>query len=340
MTTLWYLILGGMLIAFAVFDGLNLGTGAMHLLLGKNNNERRVQLGAVGPVWFGYEVWLLAAGGSMVSAFPTLYAKSFSGFYIVLNLVLWLLIIRGTSIEFRHQVDNDLWRGFWDVWYCISSALLAILFGAAVGNVIRGVPFDEHLNFTGSLGLALNPYAILVGVLSLVYLAMHGSLFVAVKSGIDEHRERAHKVGGWLYAAAVVLMLLTTAVSPLARPGLLDNFHRFPALVILPLLTIAGAVGIGVSLKAGNDNRALVSSAITLAALMGSAGASLWPNLLPNLGQASNGLTIYNTAAPQADLTIAAILNLIGVVAVVLYGIYVHKVFKGRVDLAQTGHAY
>ena len=196
MNTLWFIILGGMLTVFAILDGLNLGTGAMHLILGKNDNERRVQLGAVGPVWFGYEVWLLAAGGSMVTAFPDLYAKSFSGFYIVLNIVLWLLIIRGSSIEFRHQVENDLWRNFWDTCYSVSSILLAVLFGAAVGNVFRGVPFigDTH-TFVGSLGLALNPYAILVGVLSLLFLAMHGSLFLALKSGIDEHRDRHEQRG-------------------------------------------------------------------------------------------------------------------------------------------------
>ncbi|HEY3332850.1 MAG TPA: cytochrome d ubiquinol oxidase subunit II [Capsulimonadaceae bacterium] len=341
MSTLWFLILGGMLIAFAVLDGLNLGTGAMHLILGKNNDERRVHLASVGPVWFGYEVWLLAAGGSMVSAFPDLYAKSFSGFYIVLNIVLWLLIVRGTSIEFRQQVDNDMWRNFWDACYSVSSILLAVFFGAAVGNVFRGVPFIGTTGtFIGSLGLALNPYAILVGVLSLVYLAMHGSLFLAVKSGIDEHRDRARKYAGVIYAIVVVVALLTTGASFLVRPDLLGNFTRWPVLFLIPLLSIAGFVGIGVSLRKKNDIQALYSSAAALVGLMGSAGASLYPNLLPNLGQATGGLTIANTAAPEANLIVAGVINIVGTVIVILYAVYVHKIFSGRVELKDADHAY
>lgn len=341
MNTVWFLILGGMLITFAVLDGLNLGTGAMHLILGKTDRERRVHFGAVGPVWFGYEVWLLAAGGSMVSAFPDLYAKSFSGFYIVLNLVLWLLIVRGTSIEFRQQVDNDLWRNFWDVCYSVSSILLAVLFGAAVGNVFRGVPFigDTH-NFIGSLEVALNPYAILVGVLSLLYLSMHGSLFLALKSGVDEHRDRARKAAGITYILVVVVALLTTVASVFVRTDLLASFQKCPVLFLLPVLSLAGFVGIGVQLKRKADLRALYASAIALIGLMGSAGASLYPNLLPNLGHPTGGLTIYNTAAPESNLVVAGVINIVGTLAVVLYAIYVHKIFSGRIDGADAEHAY
>ena len=340
MTTIWYLLLGFMLVAFAVLDGMNLGAGALHLILGRNNDERRTHFAAVGPLWWGYEVWLLAAGGSMVSAFPILYAKSFSGFYLVLTIVLWMLIIRGTSIEFRQQVDNDLWRAFWDAWYCISSVLLAILFGAAVGNVIRGVPFDSHLDFIGSFALALNPYAVLIGVLSLAYLSMHGALFVAVKTAIDAHREWAIKVAGFLFIAVVVLIVLATGVSFPVRPSLSANYIHYPVLFILPILTVVGLVGIGVSLKAANPLRGLASSALTLAGLMGSAGASLYPTLLPNLGQATGGLTIANTSAPHADLQIAAVLNVIGIIMVVVYGAYIHRVFGGKVNIYEEGHAY
>ena len=276
----------------------------------------------------------------MVSAFPILYAKSFSGFYLVLTLVLWMLIVRGSSIEFRQQVDNDLWRGFWDVCYCISSALLAILFGAAVGNVIRGVPFNSNLDFTGSFALALNPYAVLVGVLSLVYLCMHGSLFIALKTAFDEHRVRALKSAGILYAAVVVLIVLTTAASFPSRHGLGANFMHHPILFLLPIITIIGIIGIGCSLKAKNPLSGLAASAMALAGLMGSAGASLYPAILPKLGQASGGLTVYNTSAPEADLMLAAVLNLVGIAIVIVYSTYVHKVFGGKVNIYEEGPAY
>jgi cytochrome d ubiquinol oxidase subunit II len=340
MTTIWYLLLGFMLIAFAILDGMNLGAGAMHLVLGRNNDERRTHFAAVGPLWWGYEVWLLAAGGSMVSAFPILYAKSFSGFYLVLTLVLWMLIIRGTAIEFRQQVDNDLWRGFWDACYCVSSVLLAVLFGAAVGNVIRGVPFNSHLDFTGSFGLALNPYAILIGVLSLAYLSMHGAIFIALKTAIAEHFDWAIKVAGVLFVAVVVLIVLATGLSFPVRPDLATNYVRYPVLFVLPILTLVGIIGIGSSIKGRNPSRALAASAITLAAMMASAGASLYPSLLPNLGQATGGLTIANTSAPEADLQLAAVLNIAGIVAVICYAAYVHKVFGGTVNIYEEDHAY
>lgn len=342
MTTFWYLLLGCMLIAFAILDGLNLGSGAMHLFLGRSNDERRTHFAAIGPVWWGYEVWLLAAGGSMVSAFPVLYAKSFSGFYLVLNVVLWLLIIRGTSIEFRQQVENDLWHGFWDVWYCLSSALLAVLFGAAVGNVIRGVPMGPNFDFTGSFALALNPYAILVGVLSLVYLCMHGSLFIAEKTSLEEHRARALRSANVLYIAAVVLAVLTTAATFTVRRDMAANFTHFPALALLPLITIGGLIGIGVSMKGRKPGNALLCSAVALAGLMGSAGASLYPNLLPNLSPGGLSLTVHNASAPSNDLVLSAALNVIGLIAVAIYGAYVHKVFRGPVKVSafEEGHAY
>ena len=340
MNTLWFLILGGMLVVFAILDGANLGVGAMHLVLGKTDNERRTQLGSIGPVWFGYEVWLIAAGGSMVSAFPDLYAKSFSGFYLVLTLVLWLMLIRGSSIEFRHQLHDGMWSGFWDVCYCASSALLAVLFGAAVGNVVRGVPFNSTGNFIGSFSLALNPYAVLVGVLSLVYLAMHGSIYTAVKTGIDEHRKRAFKWASGLFAVAIVLMVGVTLASLLIRPDLLDNFHRFPILCLLPIVTLAGIVALALSLNARKPSRAFAASAATLAGLMGSAGASLYPNLLPNLGCKTGGLTIYNSAAPHTSLALTAAINLVGLSAVLVYGLYVHKVFAGKVVVSDESHAY
>ena len=190
MNTVWFMVLGALLVGYAVLDGLDLGIGTLHMFLGRNDNERRTNFQVIGPFWAGYEVWLLTAGGSMVAAFPRLYAASFSGFYIVLTLVLWLLLMRGGALEFRSHMKSPLWRDFWDLIFSVSSALLAILFGAAVGNVVRGVPLDAAGNFQGSLLMALNPYAVVVGVLSLVLLAMHGANLLAAKT-TDIQRARA-----------------------------------------------------------------------------------------------------------------------------------------------------
>src|SRR5512143_1410453 len=180
--TLWFLVLTLMLAGYAVLDGFDLGVGALHLLVGRSREEREVAINAIGPVWNGNEVWLIAAGGSMVVAFPHLYAAAFSGFYLALMIVLWLLILRGVAIELRHQVDNALWRDACDTTFSAASALLTVLFGVAVGNVLRGVPLDADGTFVGSFALLLNPFALLCGILSLAALSLHGAAYLAMKT--------------------------------------------------------------------------------------------------------------------------------------------------------------
>ena len=178
----WFVVLAAMLTGYAVLDGFDLGAGILHLWLGRTADERARVIDAIGPVWNGNEVWLIAAGGAMVAAFPRLYAASFSGFYLALMLVLWLLLLRGIAIEFRHQVDSELWREAWDVVFAGSSTLLALLFGVAVGNVLRGVPLDAEGQFRGSFALMLNPFAVLAGLVSVAVLAVHGAAWIALKT--------------------------------------------------------------------------------------------------------------------------------------------------------------
>lgn len=339
MNTAWFIVLGTMLIGYAILDGFDLGVGTLHLILGRNDAERRTNLNAIGPFWFGYEVWLLVAGGSMVAAFPRLYAASFSGFYLVLTLVLWLLIARGTSIEFRSHVASPLWRDFWDFAFCGSSALLAVLFGAAVGNVIRGVPLDATGNFQGSFALALNPYAILIGLLSVTFLAMHGAGYIAFKSDGDQ-RARARLWAGRLWLASAALTLAATGASFAVRHGLGANFAQAPVLLLLPL---AGAAAFGGNLlfrKREQDGRAVVASSLAIAAFMGTAGASLYPLLLPALGQPGRGLDIFNAAAPRHNLETALAIALISMTLVIGYNIYIHRIFRGTVEVHPGEHGY
>jgi len=339
MNTVWFIILGLLLIGYAILDGLDLGVGSLHLLLGKTDRERRNNLNVIGPFWAGYEVWLITAGGAMVAAFPRLYAASFSGFYIVLNLVLWLLLIRGGAIEFRSHIKTTIWRDFWDVVFTLSSALLAILFGAAVGNVVRGVPLDADGNFTGSLISALNPFAIVVGVLSLALLAMHGANLVAAKT-IDEQRHRARGIAKVLWYATAVLTVATTALAFWARPSIDSNFQLYPELFILPLLALVSLVAIPILQNRDEFGKAVYAGGVLLLGLMGSAGASLYPFLLPELGSSTGGLTIYNAAAPRHNLELALPLLLVAMAIVIAYHVYIHKVFAGTVHSSPGDASY
>jgi cytochrome d ubiquinol oxidase subunit II len=326
--TAWFIVLGLLLIGYAVLDGFDLGIGTLHFVLGRSDAERRSSLKVIGPFWFGYEVWLLVAGGSMVAAFPRLYAASFSGFYLVLMLVLWLLIGRGTAIEFRSQVADPLWRGFWDFAFCGTSLLLAVLFGAAVGNVVRGVPLDATGNFQGSLALALNPFAIAVGLLSAALLAMHGAHYLAWKTN-GSQQALARLWAKRLFPAVVVLSALATVFAFFVRSDLAANFARDPLLLILPALAVASLAAIFLYQRQAKDALAVGAGSVFLAALMGSAGASLYPLLLPDLGHPGQGLSILNAASPPHTLETALAVNLVMMSIVIAYNIYIHRVFQG-----------
>lgn len=339
MNTVWFIVLGAFLTGYAILDGIDLGVGALHLPIAKTDAERRTDFNAIGPVWAGYEVWLVAAGGSMVAAFPRLYAASFSGFYLVLTLVLWLLIARGGGIEARSHVDDPMWKGFWDVVFSVSSILLALLYGAAVGNVVRGVPLDPSGNFLGTFSLTLNPFSLLCGVLSVVLLALHGAHFLAVKSA-GAQEERAKRYAGWLYWAVLVLSIAATAFAFVVRPGAGANFAAHPYLLFVPLIAVVALAAIPILQKRNDFNKALFASAALIAGLMGSAGASIYPFLLPALGRSGQGLTIANGAAPEHNLVTALIANLVAMTAVILYGIYIHRVFRGTVRVHAGEHGY
>ncbi len=339
MNTAWFILLGGLLVGYAILDGIDLGIGMLHLALGKNDAERRTNLNAIGPFWTGYEVWLLVAGGSMVAAFPHLYAVSFSGFYLVLTLVLWLLIGRGVGIEFRSHIQDPMWRSFWDAVFCVSSFLLAVLFGAAVGNVVRGVPFDSLGNFQESFALALNPYAILIGLLSVALLATHGANFLATKTDGDQ-QARARLWASRLWYGVAALTLAATVSSFFVRADLSANFLRYPFLSVLPFLALLSLAAVPFFQRRGEDGKAVYAGAVLIGTLMASAGASLYPMMLPDLGKPEQGLTIYNCAAPHRDLVTAFVANLIGMTFVIGYHIVIHRVFRGTVKVAPGEHGY
>jgi cytochrome d ubiquinol oxidase subunit II len=234
MEILWFCIITFMLCMYVILDGFDLGAGILHLSAARNNDERRSVLGAIGPFWDGNEVWLIAAGGTLYFAFPRLYASSFSGFYLPLMIVLWLLILRGLGIEMRHQVDHPMWRSFWDGTFSIASALLAIFLGAALGNVVRGVPLSPEGYFFTPLWTSftvqpdagiLDWFTVLMGLVGLSTLAVHGGNYIAMKTTGDVHmRARAHaRVWSW----GVLLSSLAAAVSAFViRPSIWTNYSE------------------------------------------------------------------------------------------------------------------
>ena len=243
MATIWFVLVAVMVAMYVLLDGFDLGAGAIHLLVARTNEERRQVIATIGPVWDGNEVWLLAAGGCLYFAFPALYASGFSGFYLPLMIVLWLLILRGTAVEFRNHIQSPIWIPFWDVVFFLSSLLLAVFFGAALGNVVRGVPLDAtgyffeplwtNFRLSDHTGI-LDWFTILVGVQALLALMMHGGLWVQLKTH-GAISERAGKVAGTVWWGVLLMTAVVTGATFVIQPQVIANFHTWPAGYVLPL---------------------------------------------------------------------------------------------------------
>jgi cytochrome d ubiquinol oxidase subunit II len=337
--TLWFLVLALMLAAYAVLDGFDLGVGALHLLVGRTREERATSIAAIGPVWNGNEVWLIAAGGAMVVAFPRFYASAFSGFYLALMGALWLLALRGIALELRHQVDDSLWHDAWDAVFSLSSALLALLFGVAVGNVLRGVPLDIEGRFQGSLALLLNPFALLCGLLSLVSLALHGATYLAMKT-TGPLGARARRAVLPLWTGTAVLLVAVAVASEAVHPGFAANFGRWPALLVLPIGVLTAAIAVPVCAWRGRDPGAFTASSALLATVLGAVAAGLYPRLLPALaGSGGQALDVYNAASTPRSMVVALGVYLVGLALVLVYVLTVYRVWRGKVGADQGYHA-
>jgi cytochrome bd ubiquinol oxidase subunit II len=336
MNVIWFWVLGAMLTAYAVLDGYDLGVGSLSLWIAKTDDERRFALNSIGPVWNGNEVWLLAAGGMMVVSFPRVYAAGFSGFYLALMLVLWLLILRGVSIEFRSQSRNPLWRELWDAGFWVGSLLLALLLGVALGNVVRGLPIGADGNFQGTFAMMLNPYALLTGILSVVILAWHGTNYLRVKTegSLFERAVRWSRALWWIVVAMVIVVTIATFIVLAGSPR---TFQVYPAAWVIPFFILAALVWGFLSRGAERSTAAFRSSALLIIALMLTAALTVFPNLLPSTVNPQYSLDIYNSASSPHALRVSLIANAIGMIAVIVYSTYVHRVFHGKVRLDE-GH--
>ena len=348
METVWFVLVALMLVAYVILDGFDLGAGIIHLFVARTNDERRMVLRAIGPVWDGNEVWLLAGGGTLFFAFPLLYASSFSGFYLPLNMVLWLLVLRGIGIEFRMHIGNHVWRDFFDGLFAIGSLLLTIFFGAALGNVIRGVPLTENHYFFVPLWTDFRPglnagvldwYTVLAGVVALIALTIHGAHYVALKTSADLGR-RSRAVARRLWPLLVLLTVVSCVATLFIRPQVTKNYTEHPIGFLIPAAVAASLAIMFMAHRSGDERRAFVSSCVYLAAMLGGAAYAVYPSVLPSSNPAVPDLTIYNTAAGSYSLTYGLIWWTIGMLIAIGYFVMVYRMFRGKVVLHAEDHSY
>lgn len=334
------MIVAFMLVCYVILDGFDIGAGIVHYFVGRNDKERAAVISAIGPVWDGNEVWLLATGGTLYFAFPALYAAGFSGFYLPLIMVLWLLILRAAGIELRHQIQNRLWTSFWDFVFSMSSVLLAIFFGAALGNVIRGVPLDAtgyffeplftHWGVTGETGI-LDWFTVLSGVVAFVALAVHGANYLALKTEGDMNA-RSRKVVSLGWFALVLVTILSLAAVLNVRPQLLDNYYAMPIGWVIPAAVVGSLAAIKFFNSKGNDKAAFLSSSVYLAVMLGGAVFGLYPNVLPALDPA-HSLTVHNAKAGAYGLSVGIVWWVVGIIIALGYFTFLFRTFKGKVAM-------
>jgi len=335
METVWFWLVAILVAGYVLLDGFDLGAGALHLFLAKTDDERAQILSSIGPFWDGNEVWLLAGGGTLYFAFPALYASAFSGFYLPLMVVLWLLILRGIAIESRHLLHNAVWLPFWDTVFCGASALLAIFLGAALGNVVRGVPLDKDgsffLPFWTDFQVSANPgildwYTILVAVLALTTLLQHGALWIAYRTH-EPIESRARAAARKLWFAVVALTPLVTVASVTVRPGLFNNFSSYPIGLLFPFLALAGLAH---TYRAKSPITGFLGSCAFITGMLTSVVFSVYPSVLPALD--NPGLTVHNAAAPLYGLQIGLVWWIPAFLLACGYSAFVYRRFSGKVD--------
>jgi cytochrome d ubiquinol oxidase subunit II len=339
MLFVWFWLVAIMITAYVVLDGFDLGAGVVHLLIAKTDQERRTVIRTIGPVWDGNEVWLLAGGGTLYFAFPLLYASGFSGFYLPLMMVLWLLILRGIGIELRMHLESPVWRGFFDGCFAISSLLLTIFYGAALGNVIRGVPLQKDGYFFLPLWTDWRPgpepgvldwYTVVTGLVATVALTLHGANYVALKSE-GELSRRARRLAAALWPVLVIVTLLSLWATLSIRGELLNNYKLFPILFLVPVAVAASLVCMFLFQRRVLDKAAFLCSSAYLIFMLVGAAIGVYPNLLTSTTDQALNITVYNAATGQHSLAIGLIWWGFGMALALGYFVFVYTMFKGKV---------
>ena len=357
---IWWLLLGILLIGFAVMDGFDLGVATLLPAVARTDEERRIVLNVIGPVWEGNQVWLILGGGAIFAAFPPLYAVSFSGFYIAMFLILVALILRPVGFKFRSKVPDPRWRAVWD-WALFASGLVpSLVFGVAMGNVLLGVPFhfDDTLRvyYAGGLFGLLTPFALLCGLVSVAMLLMHGAGMLAMKTS-GAVAARARRYGSIAAIATAVLFVIggiwvaridgyalqvgmdtagpsnPLAKVAVAKPGAwMDNYARWPITWLLPAIGVAGALLSAVSLRSGRAGLAFLASSVSIIGIILTEGVATFPFLLPSSTQVGSSLTLWDASSSHMTLFIMLLATAFFLPIVLLYTAWVFRVLRGKVD--------
>jgi len=332
----WFVLVGVLFTGYAMLDGFDLGVGILQLFV-KKDEHRRLFLNSIGPVWDGNEVWLVTAGGALFAAFPDAYATVFSGFYLAFMLLLCSLIFRAVAIEFRSKEDWGWWRQFWDVAFSLGSFVSALLIGVAMGNIVRGIPLDPDHEFAGTFLGLLNPYSLMMGVTVVLLFAMHGAIYLAMKTDGELH----DIISGWIpsligfFLASFFLFNIYTLIDV---PWVLETVRMRPWVFGVIALSVLIVLNIPREIHHKREFRAFLSSCAVMALMMAAFGLTYFPNMVLSNPEPANSLTIYNAASTQKTLGIMLVIAVLGVPLVLAYTACIYWVFRGKTSL--TKHSY
>lgn len=337
---LWFVLWAVLWAVYFMLDGFDFGVGMLHPFLPKGDTEKRIMINSIGPVWDGNEVWLITAGGATFAAFPTTYALMFSYLYSALLIILFALILRGVAFEFRGKGGSEAWKKGWDVAIFVGSAVPALLFGVAFGNIFQGLPMDGA-GYHGSLLFLLNPYGLLTGILFVALFTVHGALWTAVKTAGDLSARAATVAGKTWY------VLLAVAVSFLAytypATNLYDNYLANPVWLVVPLVAVAALIGIKLFALKAKFLSAFYASCATILSVTFTGVIGLYPNLIPSRISPEHSLTIFNSSSSIYTLKIMTVVALIFVPVVIAYQIWIYRIFRHKLtpdDIVRNKEAY
>ena len=336
LNSIWFILVGILFTGYAILDGFDLGVGALHLFT-KKDEERRLLLNSIGPVWDGNEVWLVTGGGALFAAFPNVYATIFSGFYLALMLLLAALIFRGVAIEFRSKQPMLWWRQMWDVSFSVGSVLSAVIIGVALGNIAWGVPLDERGEFAGTFLGLFTPYPLLVGITTLAVFMMHGAIYGVMKTEGELH----DKLRLWAMRCIIFFVICAvtlTMATLLYVPHMAARVRANPWLFSVALLNMLAIANIPREFHHGRDRLAFVSSCAAIASLMVLFSLNIYPNIVYSPQHPENSLTIYNAASTPKTLGIMLVIAAIGVPAVIAYTVCIYWIFRGKVKLDRVSY--
>ncbi len=333
---LWFILVAVLILGWSVMDGFDYGVGGLLNFIAKNDNEKRYVMNAIGPVWEGNQVWLILGGGAVFAAFPLVYASIFSGFYLAMMLVVWLIIFRAVSFEFRSKVESFGWRKFWDADITVTGLGIALLLGVAIANVLMGVPLNkDHVDYQSLFSL-LNIFGLAGGLISLSMFLMHGSAYLIMKTE-GEVQQRARVFARRLAVAYIVFTLLFLLISPIFAPRLLGNSLGIIG-DIVPIIMLIGGIGVILSAGSASDIKPFAYSIIGILGAVASLAVGIFPDIVPSSINPKYSLNIYNSASNHLTLLVMLIATLIGLPLVLIYAFYAYKKFGLKVKMDDSSY--